>query len=333
MGLDFKVVIAHRIHQSVHQVLDLVGPLTTNDTAQPWDIETLARHCAGARALMVFMTEVIDDGFLERCPDLQVIAGALKGYNNIDVAACTQRGVLVTNVPDLLTAPTAELTIGLMIGLARHIVRADQSVRAGGFQGWRPDFYGGSLNGATVGVIGAGAVGKSVLRMLGGFDCRCLYFDKKPITVEEECELSAQRVSLEALQSQSDFVVLAVHLMPETHHMVNASFLGRMKPGAYLVNPARGSVVDEAAVVEALGAGHLAGYAADTHEMEDWVRDDGPHDIPEALLASDKTILTPHIGSAVAIVREAIERSAAESILAVRDGLVPATAVNPEARC
>ena len=114
---------------------------------------------------------------------------------------------------------------------------------------------------------------------------------------------------------------------------VNASFLGRMKPGAYLVNPARGSVVDEAAVVEALGAGHLAGYAADTHEMEDWVRDDRPHDIHEALLASDKTILTPHIGSAVAIVREAIERSAAESILAVRDGLVPATAVNPEARC
>ena len=231
-------------------------------------------------------------------------------------------------MPDLLTAPTAELTIGLMIGLARHIVRADQSVRAGGFQGWRPDFYGGSLNGATVGVIGAGAVGKSVLRMLGGFDCRCLYFDKKPITVEEECKLSAQRVSLEALQSQSDFVVLAVHLMPETHHMVNASFLGRMKPGAYLVNPARGSVVDEAAVVEALGAGHPAGY-----EMEDWVRDDRPHDIHEALLASDKTILTPHIGSAVAIVREAIERSAAESILAVRDGLVPATAVNPEARC
>ena len=117
--MEFKIVVANRIHQSVRDLLAGAGSLVTNDTDTPWDPETLSAHCADADALMAFMTEAIDAEFLERCPKLRVIAGALKGYNNFDMAACTERGVLVTNVPDLLTEPTAELTIGLMIGLAQ----------------------------------------------------------------------------------------------------------------------------------------------------------------------------------------------------------------------
>ena len=330
--MEFKIVVANRIHQSVRDMLSGAGPLVTNDTDAPWDKATLSAHCAEAGALMAFMTEAIDAEFVERCPNLRVIAGALKGYNNFDMAACTERGVLVTNVPGLLTEPTAELTIGLMIGLARNLASADRYVRSGDFNGWRPTFYGGSLDGATVGVIGAGAVGRTILRMLGGFSCRRLYVDKNPLSSTEERDLRAERVSLETVQAQADFVVLALHLMPETHHLVDAAFLAGMKPGAYLVNPARGSLVDEAAVADALAAGHLAGYAADTFELEDWALEGRPRDIHPALRDTDKTILTPHIGSAVATVREAIERSAAESILAVREGVVPDTVVNPEAR-
>lgn len=330
--MGFNIVIANRIHRSVRDLIAGAGPLVTNDTDVPWDPATLAAHCAEASALMVFMTEAIDAAFLDRCPNLQIIAGALKGYNNIDVAACTERGVLLTNVPDLLTAPTAELTIGLMIGLARHVTASDRFVRSGAFDGWRPAFYGGSLNGATVGVIGAGAVGRAILRMLGGFACERLYVDKKPLSPAAEEELSVHWASLETVQAEADFVVLAVHLMPETHHLVDAAFLAGMKPGAYLVNPARGSVVDECAVADALASGDLAGYAADTFELEDWTLDGRPREVHPALRQSERTILTPHIGSAVATVREAIERSAAESILAVRDGVVPETAVNPEAR-
>ena len=329
--MGFKIVVSNRIHESVHNRLAEAGPLVTNDTEAPWDQATLAAHCTDADALMAFMTEAIDGAFLDRCPKLRIVAGALKGYNNFDMAACTERGVLVTNVPDLLTEPTAELTIGLMIGLARNMAPADRYVRSGEFHGWRPTFYGGSLDGATVGVIGAGAVGQTVLRMLGGFGCRRLYVDKRPLSPAVERDLSAERSSLETVQAQADFIVLALHLMPETHHLVDAGFLSGMKAGAYLVNPARGSLVDEAAVAEALAAGRLAGYAADTCEMEDWNLAGRPRDIHHALRDSDKTILTPHIGSAVRTVREAIERSAAESIIAVRDGVVPDTAVNPDA--
>lgn len=329
--MGFKVVVANRVHQSIRDLLASAGPLIVNDKTVPWDAETLADRCADSNALMAFMTEAIDAKFLERCPKLRIIAGALKGYNNMDLDACTSRGVLVTNVPDLLTKPTAELTIGLMIGLARNLTPADRAVRAGEFQGWRPTFYGGSLNGATVGVIGAGAVGQAVLRMLGGFACRRLYVDTRPLESDVQRALAAERSSIEAVQAQADFIVLALHLMPETFHLVDEEFLAGMKPGAFMINPARGSLVDETAVADALATGHLGGYAADTFEMEDWALDGRPRRIHPALLASDKTILTPHIGSAVASVREAIERSAAESILALRDGSIPASAVNPEA--
>ena len=330
--MGFKIVVANQIHESVKHLLAGAGALVMNDFKVPWDATALSAHCVDANALMAFMTESIDAEFLDRCPELQIIAGALKGYNNIDVAACTERGVLVTNVPDLLTEPTAELTLGLMIGVARNLIPADRLARSDGFRGWRPNFYGGSLDGSTVGVVGAGAVGQAVLRRLIGFRCRCLYVDKRPLPPSAELELQAERSSLEAIQTQADFIVLALHLMPETYHLVNGAFLSRMKPSAYLVNPARGSLVDEAAVASALSDGRLAGYAADTFEMEDWALEGRPREIHPALRSSDRAILTPHIGSAVATVREAIERSAAESILAVRNGTVPDAAINPEAR-
>lgn len=329
--MAFEIVVSQPVHAPVLELLKAHGDVVMNSGPEPWAAEELRSRCRNAEALMVFMTETIDGSFLDDCPKLQIVAGALKGYNNIDVAACARRSIPVTIVPDLLTEPTAELAVGLMIAVARNLGPADRYVRSGGFRGWRPRFYGNSINGATVAVIGAGAVGETILRMLGGFLCERLYVDKRPLTDAREAALDCRRVDLDEALGRADFVVLGIHLMPSTHHMVDAGFIARMKAGSYLINPARGSLVDEAAVAQALETGQLAGYATDTFELEDWTLADRPQAIHAGLTDSDKTVLTPHIGSAVTAVRQAIEQSAAESIITVAKGGMPETAVNRDA--
>lgn len=326
-----KIVVPNRIEPEIIRALVAAGEVISNQESAPFSPDKLRAACADATALMAFMTETIDQALLDTAPRLKIVAGALKGFDNFDVEACTTRGVLVTIVPDLLTEPTAELTLGLMIALARNLRAGDAHVRSGDYAGWRAHLYGLSLQGATIGVIGAGAVGREILRLLSGFRGTRLYHDLRPLDATTEKALVVNRATLDEVTERSDFVVLAVPLADHTLHLVDRSFLARMKPGAFLINPARGSLVHEAAVAEALEAGHLSGYAADTYEMEDWARADRPRQVHPALLASDRTVLTPHLGSAVISVREAIARSAADSILTALNGRVPDTAINPEA--
>lgn len=328
--MSFEIVIAQPVHAPVLELLKAHASVVMNPGPEPWAPDDLVARCRNADALMAFMTETVDEAFVESCPKLKIVAGALKGYNNIDVAACSRRSIAVTIVPDLLTEPTAELAVGLMIAVARNFGPGDRHIRSGQFKGWRPRFYGGSIIGSTVAVIGAGSVGETILRMLAGFDCRRVYVDKRPLTDDLEAILGCRRMGLEQALGQADFVVLGVHLMPSTLHLVDAEFIARMKPGSYLINPARGSLVDETAVARALETGQLAGYAADTFELEDWARPDRPQVINGGLTTSDKTVLTPHLGSAVTSVRQAIERSAAESIITVIQGDVPDSAVNKD---
>ena len=323
-----KIVVAQPLHESVLKRLQQHATVFMNSGPDPLSERELAEWCKDADAVMIFMTEQINDGFLQQCSKLKIVAGALKGYNNIDVAACGQRGILVTVVPDLLTEPTAELAIGLMIAVSRNLSAGDRYVRSGAFQGWRPRFYGGSLSKANVLIIGAGAVGQAIMRMLSGFDCKVTYVDTKPLKAEQEERLSCQCGELKSSLSQADFVVLAIHLTPDTKHLVDREFLSGMKKGSYLINPARGSVVNENDVATALESEHLGGYAADTFEMEDWALSDRPVEIPPALRQSEYTVLTLHIGSAVARIREEIEMSAADSIIQVLQGKFPDTVVN-----
>lgn len=325
-----KIVVPNWIEPETIARLEAVGEVVANTELEPVGRDALRASCRDANAMMAFMTECIDDDFLEACPDLKIVACALKGFDNFDVDACTRRGVLLTYVPDLLTEPTAELALGLMIALARNMRAADTYVRSGKFAGWRPRFYGGSLQGATVGVIGAGAVGRETMRLLSGFRGQRLYFDEERLDPTAEKALTARYAQLDELVSTSDFVVLALPLTPRTLHIVNEDFIRRMKRGAYLVNPARGSLVDEAAVANALNKGDIAGYAADTFEMEDWHRPDRPHYIHPDILGSDRTVLSPHIGSAVTDVRRQIAASAAESIITTLNGGCPEHALNPE---
>jgi phosphonate dehydrogenase len=278
---------------------------------------------------MVFMPDSIDGDFLKLCPELRIVAAALKGYDNFDVEACTRHGVWFTVVPDLLTIPTAELTIGLLLGLSRKMSQGDRYVRSGAFRGWLPEFYGTGLNGATIGIIGMGSVGQAVSLRLSGFGAKVIYNDTTPIAGEREEALQAGYLPLEELLKTSDFVVPLVPLRPATKHLINAKAISTMKHGSLLINVCRGSVVNENAVVDALASGRLAGYAADVFEMEDWARADRSRTIPQALLDNvEQTFFTPHIGSAVDNVRREIAMEAAKNIIRALNGEKPDGAVN-----
>jgi phosphonate dehydrogenase len=324
-----RVVLSSWVHAEAIHLLETSCEVVSNENREALERKELLRRCRNAFGLMAFMSERIDDSFLAECPNLRIVACALKGYDNFDIEACTRRGVWLTIIPNLLTAPTAELTIGLMIALGRNMLFGDRLIRSGRFDGWRPILYGQGIDGSTVGLLGAGAVGRAIARRLAGFDASLLYADEVALSPEQEGELRIRRVARDDLLKQSDFIVLCLPLHAGTLHLVDTDFLRATKPGALLVNTARGSLVDEAAVAEALETGKLGGYAADVYGFEDWALTDRPNQIPESLLnAKERTVFTPHIGSAVERVRRDIELQAARSILQALRGQVPDGAVN-----
>ena len=301
---EVQVVATHRLHDDVREMLESAGRVVVGDPGPDTD------------ALIVFMTDRVDEALLERCPRLRIVAGALKGGDNIDMAACARRGIPVTVVPDLLTAPTAELAVALLLALSRNVLAGDEFVRSGDFDGWRPELYGAGLDRSLVGVVGMGEVGRAIAHRIAPFGCEIIGYD--PVDPES--------TPLRELLAESDFVVLAAPLTATNRHFVDPF---SMKRGARLINIGRGSVVSEASVAEALAQRHLAGYAADVFELEDRSLADRPHTIPPELLAMrDRTVFTPHLGSAVVRVRREIERAAARSVLAVLRGETPHGVVN-----
>ncbi len=327
---DRKIVVTNRVFPETRAFLAPHGRLEVNGTDSPWPYDETRRRCADADAILSFMTERIDADFIAACPRLRIIGAALKGYDNIDVGAAEAAGVWVTIVPDLLTIPTAELAIGLMLALGRNLLPGDASIRADGFTGWRPRFYGTGLSGMTVGIVGFGLVGRAVAERLSGFGCRLVGVDMNDQTTDGAARAANVRMTgLTDLLARSDYVVLALPLTPDTLHIIDRDAIAGMKPGALLVNPARGSLVDETAVADAIEQGHLAGYAADVFACEDWARADRPAGIDPRLTAlSAPTVLTPHIGSAVTSVRREIELSAARSIATALAGDRPPGAIN-----
>jgi phosphonate dehydrogenase len=328
------IVATHWIHPEVIDLLQPHGQLVLNQTRETLPKEELMRRLSQAHAMMAFMPDRVDDAFLKQCPNLKVIGAALKGYDNFDVTACTRYKVWFTIVPDLLTNPTAELAIGLILSLARNIGPGDRWVRSGDFQGWRPILYGSGLDGATVGLLGMGRVGQAIARRLSGFGAKLLYYDPLPAEPGADHLLEVQAAFMEEVLSHSDFIICATPLNSQTKHLINSRTIAQMKRGSYLINIGRGSTVDEQAVAEALDIGHLAGYAADVYEMEDWALEERPRFIHPSLLAHrDKTVFTPHLGSAVDSVRKAIAMEAGRNIIQALKGETPQGAVNHVKDC
>jgi len=318
-----KIVITNPVHDEVRRRLAQYGEVVMNPVPEPWQPSELAEHLSTATAMMGFMTDRVDATLLKQAPRLKIVACALKGFDNYDVAACTQQGIWVSIVPDLLTEPTAELALGLAIALGRHVRLGDQQLRTQAFEGWRAQFFGQGLHNSTAAIIGLGLVGQAIAQRLTGFGCQSLLSVDPKTSVHgvTPCTLTY------ALQ-HADYVFVAVPLTTESVNLIDRVELAECKQSLLLINVGRGSVVNEQAVADALESGCLAGYAADVFACEDWALSDRPQVIEPRLLAHPATVFTPHLGSAVRSVRLAIEQRAADNIIAVLSGSAPPDAIN-----
>ena len=265
-------------------------------------------------AVVALLTDRVDAAFLEGSPLLRVVANVAVGVDNVDLAACRARGVVVTNTPDVLTEATADLAFGLLLAAARRIAEGDRLVRAGGFTGWTPSFMLGTrVHGTTLGIVGMGRIGQAVARRARGFGMPVLYTQRTRLPANLEAELGATFVgSLDDLLAHAESVSVHCPLTPATRHLFDAQRLARMRPGSVLVNTARGPIVDEAALAHALEHGPLAAAGLDVFEDEPRVH--------PALLSRPNVVLAPHIGSADRPTREAMASTAIDNVLEVLAG-------------
>jgi glyoxylate reductase len=271
------------------------------------------------------VTDSIDRSVLEAGADLKVVATIAVGYNNIDVAAAAERGVVVTNTPDVLTGAAADLTWALILGMTRRIVEGDRLARRGGWKGFALDFMlGNDLRGKQLGVIGFGRIGRAVAERARTFGMRVAYSSR---TVEaglqarprDAAQTSGEAMPLDRLLSTSDVVTLHCPLTPETRHLINQTTLARMKRSAYLVNASRGPVVDEAALVWALENRLIAGAALDVYEREP--------ELHQGLLGLENVVLSPHLGSSTIETRTTMSNLAVDNVVAVLTGQPPLTPI------
>jgi len=273
--------------------------------------------------LVCLITDTIDSSVFESCPDLKVVSNVAVGFNNIDVAAATKRGVVVTNTPDVLTETTADFAWTLLMATARRLVEADRYVRDGKFTQWEyMVLLGGDVHDKTLGIIGFGRIGRAMARRALGFNMRVLYQDAVAADPATERELGATRTDTATLLRDSDFVSIHTPLLPDTRHLINAQSLRTMKKTAYLINASRGPVVDEAALVQALKEGWIAGAGLDVFEEEPKVH--------PGLMGLSNVVLAPHIASASSDTRIKMAALAVDNCLAVLEGQTPPTPVNPE---
>ncbi len=291
------------------------------DRAVPRDL--LLQEVAEAEGLVCTVSDRVDEELLRQARRLRVVSNVAVGYDNIDVAACTRRGIVVTNTPDVLTEATADFAWALLLAAARRVVEADRFTRSGQWRSWSPTLLLGlDVYGRTLGIVGLGRIGAAVARRARGFGMRVLYAQprRRP---DLEAELGLEYRTLEALLAESDFVSLHVPLTPTTRHLIGREQLRRMKRTAILVNTARGAVVDEQALVEALQEGWIRAAALDVYEQE-------PLPLNSPLLRLENVVLAPHIGSATEATRTRMAELAAENCVAVLTGRRPPTPVNPE---
>ncbi len=295
-----------------------------NSEDRPWPPEELARRLQGRAGVLSTVMDRFDDALLARCPDLKVISNIAVGYNNIDVAACTKRGIRVTNTPGVLNDTTADLTWAILMAAARRVAEGDAFIRAGQ---WKiafgtEYFLGADIHHATLGLMGIGRIGQAVAKRAAGFDMKILYHDVTRLAEADEKRLGVTYVERDRLLAESDFVVVMVPYSPATHHLIGASELSKMKRTAILVHSARGGVVDDAALVEALEGGRIAGAALDVFE--------GEPRLNPGLAKLRNVVLTPHIGSASRATRLAMCRLAMQNMTAALEGSTPPNLVNKE---
>jgi len=316
-----KVVVARRIFPALIDELRGRYRLSDNQDDATWTPEQLAAHAADADGLLVTAGERIDGALLARCPRLQVVSNIAVGFNNLDLAACTAAGVAATNTPEVLNEATADHAWALLLAAARRVGEAERWLRAGHWQRWEFEtLMGAELHRATLGIVGLGRIGRAIARRAAGFEMRVIYYNRTRLPAAQEG--GAEWLPLEALLRAADHLIVVVPYSAASHHLIGAPQLALMKPTAVLVNIARGGVVDDGALIEALHSGRLAAAGLDVFENE-------PR-LDARFLSLDNAVLTPHIASSTRATRNAMARLAIANLDAVLAGRRPAALLNAE---
>jgi gluconate 2-dehydrogenase len=320
-----RILVTREVFDETLAYLGEHCEVVSNQRDVPFDPEMLAQRLSDRYGVVCCLTDRIDAQLLERCPKLKAVANIAVGYNNIDLAACTARGVMATNTPGVLDDSTSDLAWALMLGAARRLTELERRVRAGEWTGWRlKQWLGVDVHHATLGIFGMGRIGQAIARRAAGFEMKVLYHNRSRVGSDIEQRLNAAYTTKDELLRQSDFVVLQVPYSPETHHMIGTRELKLMKPTAVLINSTRGGVVDDAALIAALRSGVIRAAGLDVFENE-------PRLNPGFLLL-DNVVLMPHIGSSTEATRRAMAMTAAQNLVAALTGGKPPNLLNPEAK-
>jgi glyoxylate reductase len=318
-----RVVVLGRIPEAGTERLRAAGlDVWSWNSDDPLPADERDRRLADADAALTLLTNRVDDAFLAAAPQLRVVANVAVGYNNVDVAACAARGVTVTNTPGVLTDATADIAMALVLMTTRRLAEGERLIRSG--EPWKWGMFmllGTSIQGRTLGIVGMGAIGEALAMRARAFGMEIAYHNRRRAAPDVEERLEAELLSLDELLERSDVVSINCPYTDETHHLIDAAALARMKPTAYLVNTARGPIVDEAALVAALEADRIAGAGLDVFEHEP--------DVHPGLVARDDVVLIPHLGSATEETRAAMAVLAADNAIAVLAGRPPISPVAP----
>lgn len=306
-----RLLVTRAVFPEVIAALDPHFEVEGNPDDAAWSRADLLARVADKDALFVVASDRVDAELLAAAPRLRMVATGSVGFNHVDVAACAARAIPVTNTPDVLTEATADMAWALLMAAARRVTESERWLREGRWNRWAWDqWLGADVHGATLGIVGMGRIGSAIARRGRGFGMRILYTNRS--AAANEAELGATRVPLETLLAQSDHVVLVVPYSPATHHLIGEKELAAMKPGAVLVNIARGGVVDDAALARALRTGPIAAAGLDVFE--------GEPSVHPGLLEVPNVALTPHIGSATRSSRLAMAMLAADNLVAWATG-------------
>ncbi|WP_026533456.1 2-hydroxyacid dehydrogenase [Arthrobacter sp. H41] len=317
-----RVVVTGRVPDAAIDKLRAEHEVDAWQSPESIGREELLRRVAGADAVVSLLTERIDSELLDAAgPQLKVVANVAVGYDNIDVPACTERGIVATNTPDVLTDATADIALGLILMATRRLGEGERLIRSG--QPWKWGMFfllGNSLHGKTLGIVGMGGIGQATARRAKAFGMEIIYQSRSEIDPGIAAELGARRVDLDELLTVSDIVSLHCPYGPATHHLIGAEQLAAMKDSAYLINTARGPIIDEAALASALREGQISGAGLDVFENEPRVH--------PGLLELENVVLVPHLGSATVETRTAMAMLAADNTLAVLGDERPPSPIN-----
>jgi glyoxylate reductase len=317
-----KVYATHSLFDEARKILDAACDVEYWCNSERPSREEVFRRVKDKDGLICLLTEKVNDELLRAAPKLRIAANVAVGFDNIDLDACTKRGVVATNTPGVLDETTADFAWTLLMAVARRLAEGEALARSGNWKGWNLDqLCGADVWGKTLGIVGFGRIGRAVARRASGFQTKVIYTDAVRAAEEVEKPLNAEFRDMNSLLAESDFISLHVPLLPETRGLFDAPKFFRMKPTAFLINTSRGPVVEEAALVAALEGKKIAGAALDVYENEPFIHPG---------LKRPNVVLAPHLASASLETRTKMAVMAAENVVSLFQGQRPANILNPD---